>query len=210
LIGAEDDPSIITFGGYNPNYTVDEIQWHQLKTNDHWTINLDEVFIDDLDFNVSTHDLVIDTGTSLLLFPDRDFFRFIDILTAKNFSCESAMYYLYACDCDSLEKFFTLPDINMMVDGHEYKIGPEHYTYYVPEENLILLKIMHMELPKYASFWIMGMNFFNKYYTIFDVDNKRIGLGESIFSANIDGIYSEQMWLKEAVASHSEKRGLIN
>jgi hypothetical protein len=111
LIGAEDVPSIITFGGYNPNYTVDEINWHNLSNDDHWTINLDEVIIDGEEFNVSTHDLVIDTGTSLLLMPDKDFFKFVSILSKKNLTCSEALYGLYACDCGSMEAYLALPDL---------------------------------------------------------------------------------------------------
>jgi hypothetical protein len=45
------------------------------------------------------------------------------------------------------------------------------------------------------KFWIMGMNFFHRYYSVFDMDLKRIGFSESIYSEDISRILSGSSWL---------------
>jgi len=47
---------------------------------------------------------------------------------------------------------------------------------------------MSLDFNKYVRFWILGVTFFHNYYTVFDIDNKRIGFAESIESAVKDSI----------------------
>ena len=41
---------------------------------------------------------------------------------------------------------------------------------------------MNLHFPEGKKFWVMGLTFFHNYYTVFDVENKRIGLAESKLS----------------------------
>jgi hypothetical protein len=41
---------------------------------------------------------------------------------------------------------------------------------------------MNLNFPESRKFWVMGLTFFHNYYTVFDVENKRIGLAESAIS----------------------------
>lgn len=41
---------------------------------------------------------------------------------------------------------------------------------------------MHLAFPEKYRFWVMGLTFFHNYYTIFDSDNKRVGMAESKLS----------------------------
>ena len=41
---------------------------------------------------------------------------------------------------------------------------------------------MHLAFPENNRFWVMGLTFFHNYYTIFDSDNKRVGITESKLS----------------------------
>lgn len=78
------------------------------------------------------------------------------------------------CSCVGID-VSAFPDMEYTVDGKKY---------FMPKESLMLksgdacyMKIMHNPtLP----FYLLGLNFFQNYYTIFDQENKRLGFAESI------------------------------
>lgn len=45
---------------------------------------------------------------------------------------------------------------------------------------------MNLNFPANNRFWVMGLTFFHNYYTVFDVDNQRIGFAESKISSQSD------------------------
>jgi hypothetical protein len=47
---------------------------------------------------------------------------------------------------------------------------------------------MSLDFNAYARFWILGVTFFHNYYTVFDIENKRIGFAESIESVVTNSI----------------------
>lgn len=67
--------------------------------------------------------------------------------------------------------------------------------YFITKENYISLmdgkcvfRIMHLQFPQNNRFWVMGLTFFHNYYTVFDVDNQRVGFAESALSYFKDSI----------------------
>ncbi len=73
--------------------------------------------------------------------------------------------------------------------------------YFLTKENYInrqmnkcVFKIMHMQFPQNKGFWVMGITFFHNYYTVFDVDNLRVGIAKSVLSP-----------LKNSIVSLNEK-----
>jgi hypothetical protein len=52
---------------------------------------------------------------------------------------------------------------------------------------------MNLEFPPRNEFWVMGLTFFHNYYTVFDVENKRIGMAESAISEFRNSIKEEKI-----------------
>jgi len=55
--------------------------------------------------------------------------------------------------------------------------------------------------------WIMGMNFFNDYYTVFDYEQNRLGFAKSI-NSNINDLTFLQ-WAKGSMKKLAEKMMMI-
>ena len=64
-----------------------------------------------------------------------------------------------------------MPDLIFMIDGIKYTIPPASYIGY--KSGTCTLKIMTNKRDK--NFVTLGLNFFENYYSVFDVKNKRIG-----------------------------------
>ena len=81
---------------------------------------------------------------------------------------------LPVCICSDLEPF---PDLKFTIDGINYYLPKENYVF--EDAGLCTLGVMADE---YMDIWILGLNFFENYYTVFDQELKRIGFAPSINS----------------------------
>jgi len=68
-----------------------------------------------------------------------------------------------------------------MIGGTAYKLDPINYI--EKETSQCAFKIMTMDMWGSNSFWIMGIPFFQNYYSVFDMANMRVGFAESKLSA---------------------------
>ena len=88
-----------------------------------------------------------------------------------------------------------MPVLSFTIDGVTYKIPPASYIGY--SAGICTLKIMTNKRDK--NFLTLGLNFFENYYTVFDVGNKRIGLQPSKTSKN--SLDLEQSWAVSSLSS---------
>lgn len=78
------------------------------------------------------------------------------------------------CGCTE-EQRSQWPDLEYTMDGSKFYIPRDSYV--VRQAGTCYMKIMfHKSLPVH----IMGLNFFQNYYTVFDQENKKIGFAPSI------------------------------
>ena len=80
------------------------------------------------------------------------------------------------CDCTA-EQHESIPDIHFTIDGVEYRINRDMWFERAEDVDKCVIKIMH---GPHKPYWILGLNFFNNYYTVFDYKNMQIGFAESI------------------------------
>lgn len=87
-VGDFEEPSKITIGGYDTEkYAKENITWHSLANDLYWTLNIEKVHLGGEELNIPTTEVIIDSGTSYLVMPTKDFQEF-----SKPFANKSMCY----------------------------------------------------------------------------------------------------------------------
>lgn len=162
----------LMLGGYNHKKYSGDITWVPLNAETYW-----QVAFGGLHFNgqllTSTKRAILDTGTSLLAGPTEDV---QPLLTAMGATKVMPFLPEYKVDCDKMDN---LPDITFDLGNHHFTLtGSDYILLQVSQgKKVCLVGIMPFEMPKGREpLWILGDVFLRKYYSIFDIDNKRVGL----------------------------------
>lgn len=108
---------------------------------------------------------IVDTGTSLIAGPTVQVSLIAIKLGAKPFLKGE---FLISCDTSKL------PDLHFMINGKTYSLSPSEYV--INSGKVCLLAMIAIDIPKpNGPLWILGDIFIRKYYTIFDMENKKVG-----------------------------------
>ena len=169
--------SKIQVGGYDTKkYAIEDLKWYKLISDEFWQFNFDNVSIGDFKIQPSVKIMMADTGTSLNMLPDADYYKIVDdYLKPKFKNCHVMSSSLIGCDCTA-EEHKSVQDIHFHINGDDYLIPRESWFERVDSSGTCVVKFMHGPGKEY---WILGLNFFNSYYTVFDYENQQIGFAKS-------------------------------
>lgn len=126
------------------------------------------------EFTPSVKTVMADSGTSLNMIPDEDFYKIFNEFMNGKMRCRLLPNTLMACDCTKAEHL-RVPAIFFKIGNDDYMISRENWFERVG--NQCTIKFMH---SPHEEQWILGLNFFHSYYTVFDYENMRIGITPSI------------------------------
>jgi cathepsin D len=161
--------SEMVLGGTDTKHYTGEISYVPLSDEKYWMFGMDKFAMG----SVSTSNVtaIADTGTSLLAGP-KDFIGKIQTAiggTAVGTSGE------YTVDCS---KISSLPSVTITLAGKDYVLEGKDYILQVSGQ--CLSGFMGIDLPAGNPVkFILGDVFLRKYYSIYDMGNKRMGFATS-------------------------------
>ncbi|ODV90438.1 hypothetical protein CANCADRAFT_25539 [Tortispora caseinolytica NRRL Y-17796] len=168
------EAGFVTFGSIDESAYVGNIIEIPVSREGYWEVPLTALHMDkfynesslDIDFLNSPIGAVIDTGTSLLGFPSQIAEILNDIIgaTYKN--------GMYRVDCAKRD---SLPDLRIFLDGHDFSLSP--YEYIVKHKKKCYSAITKVDIrPPIGPLVILGNAFLRKYYSVYDIANRTVGL----------------------------------
>jgi len=181
LVGLERNlPSKFMVGGYDLHkYAKGPIQWHDtLEPKQTWYLDWTGVSFGEHTLHLDPTVMLPDTGTSFISLPERTMEHLLAIMH-EEFGTEKPKLYpvgLWGARC-SLESYEAMPDLTFMIDQTAYVISKKQYM--ANRNGHCVLQIAPTGNTGKAY---LGINFFENYYGIFDMDNKRVGFAESVYS----------------------------
>ena len=171
------DPNLqskIQIGGYDlKKYAKGPIRFYKINTPTFWELDFDEVTLGNLKMIPSVNSIMADTGTSLNMIPDEDYYRIFNYYFG-GMRCTKLPNTLDSCECTE-EQHQAIPDISFKIHGDSYSIPRDKWV--ERGSGQCVVKFMH---GPHKDYWILGLNFFENYYTVFDYENQSIGFADSI------------------------------
>jgi len=162
----------------------DGIFWMNINSNLHWGAYLYDAKFGNTDepINHSVGQVILDSGSAMTYIPRQEYKT---ILTKVKWGkrCEESLLHanLLICSCkkDKYKTDKSFPDIKIKIGSqwnkHWVTMKPEHYIKWDEEEKSCKLLIAE-ETDKDSEKWTLGNSFLRNYYTIYDLDNLRIGV----------------------------------
>jgi saccharopepsin len=156
----------LDIGEIDQNKISGQVQWFDVISKTYWMFSLDAVQFGNSMINSNTK-AILDTGTSLLVAPTADAEAIAKIVNAKY----DQGFYVLNC-----RKLASLPDLVFNIAGKSYNVPASYYT--IQQPGFCALGIQGVDLPARdgGPFWILGDVFLRRYYSVYDLDNAKIGL----------------------------------
>ena len=164
--------SCVLFGEVNmKKYAKKDSEMVYMSTlNDgYWSTKLNSITVKDKKITLSSYSAILDTGTSLIMGPEYEVNQVLKLIKKGN-DCEFKDDYWF-CDCDT-ENY---PSIHINLSGNDFEIVPENYILKSSGKCRVLIKA-----DKTLNMWILGDVFLRRYYTVYDLENLRVGIARSL------------------------------
>lgn len=160
--------SALIIGGIDSKYIGGEgITLNVNKDYGFWIILIESLIVNDKSVNEQRLG-VVDTGTSFLYIPKKEFEVFFSELNkTRNILFDSDGYRYFECNKSDIG---LMPDLWIGVDSKSFKISAKNYLFY---ENFTCYLFIE---ENDSDFWLMGQVFIREYYMLFSMDNLQITL----------------------------------
>jgi hypothetical protein len=169
LGNSDSEAGELLLGGIDTAKYTGDITWQPLSAATYWQIALDGISVSGQSY-ASNAKAIVDSGTSLLTGPTAVVAEIAKKIGAKEII---AGEYMVECAYDKL------PNLDFTIGGKVYTLTPTDYL--IPDGKLCLFAMMGMDIPEPTGpLYILGDVFMRKYYTVWDVANKRVGFANAL------------------------------
>ena len=162
----------LVFGGYNAKRFTGEIIYTPVTVKGYWQIKMESFKMGTVPFcNETGCKAIVDSGTSLMTAPS----SVVKEINAM-LGCTTVLTECMWTECPD---FATLPTVTIGVSGKQLTLKPEEYI--LNMDGQCVSGFMGMDIPEpVGPLWILGDVLMEKYYTIYDYGNNRVGFAEAL------------------------------
>lgn len=169
LSDSDSEDSEVTFGSYKAEHLASELFWVPVvRRSGFWQVHIDDITADNTALSLCTDcQVAVDSGTSQLAGPSDVITRLMQILNVKS-------------NCSNFDE---LPKLGFQIGEHILNMEPTDYVNRggQPLRNgdshcEVALMALDVPPPK-GPLFIFGIPFLQRYYTVYDEANLKIGFG---------------------------------
>jgi hypothetical protein len=167
--------SNVIFGGHDiEKYAKDKkFEYFDLVDTGYWSLSLSRVKVDGKSIKLKSEIAILDTGTSLIHGPSQDVDQIFKIIKNNVKDCKKES--ILVCQCSDVAEF---PVIEFFFNGKGFFVNPDEYVLKDGKNCMVLIS------SERFNFWILGDVFLRSYYTIYHMDEGKIGIARSTTSSS--------------------------
>ncbi|KAI9311826.1 aspartic peptidase, partial [Dichotomocladium elegans] len=173
-----EDDGEIDFGGIDTGRYQGDLHYADVQGNKYWAIEMSRWRLaGDKDIGSDApRTVIVDSGTTLIIVTPTDASLIHSAIPGSVNNGDST----WSVPCDGLDKL--QPLVLTIDDQFDLVLQPKDYILQPvgPSSSMCLSGIAGQQLNGNDESWILGDVFLRRFYTVFDVGNKRIGFGASV------------------------------
>lgn len=180
-----EDGGSLLFGGYNSIYSLDTISWTRIIHESYYMIWLNGISVNGRDLNVNYPPTIIDTGTTLMLFPNNIYNAWKTSMQHNNCHIEglcgeNSIFRKDSCwffDDSTIKLFPTFEFTFQSQESNDITITltPDMYFLDLTSNRGTKCKYLGVS-PNDQQFVVLGGTFLRNFHTIYDRENRLFGL----------------------------------
>lgn len=169
------ESSEVTFGEVKSEHLASKLFWVPVaRSSGYWEVQIDDITMDNHPLELCVDCFVaVDTGTSELAGPSQVIAKLADRLDVR-------------MDCSN---FQSLPRLGFIIGGHILNLEPSDYVDH--DYNRCDVSLMPLDVPPpKGPLFVFGIPFLQKFYSVYDEVNRRIGFGVAKHANQAPGVAS--------------------
>ncbi|CAF0752543.1 unnamed protein product [Adineta steineri] len=169
----------LIFGGVDSTKYTDSITYIPVALEGYWEFQMTKVTVGSTVI-ASLAYAIADTGTTLIIGPSKQVTA-LNVALGGKYDSSSGMYTV-SCTTRTLSSF---PNVTFTIGGTDFVLTPLQYIiiYNVSKNSYVCYSVFvldDMEDSDDNDFWILGDYFLYWFYSIFDINNNRVGFAKSV------------------------------
>merc|ERR1712060_992661 len=168
----------LTIGGIDNSKFVGKLNYIPLiDASGFWKIHVDSIMVGKTE--IPRNAAILDSGTSLIIGPTLMIYQLVLAIGATSYLASDGGSQFFI-DCDKVDE---IPDVVFRLGGNDYTLSGKDLILENNQENYCMIAFMGGS-SNGEDTWILGDTFMRKYYTVFDVAKRRVGLAPAVESGN--------------------------
>lgn len=159
----------LLFGGVDEDhFDASTLVYAPVIRRGYWEVELEAAYLGDIALNLGTgrSGAAIDTGSSIFAVPTATAETINKMIGGKK-----GWTGQYTVDCATVE---SLPEMNLSFGGNNFTLTGADYI--LSAQGQCISGFMGIDMPpQLGNLWIVGDIFLRKYYTIYDMEQDRVG-----------------------------------
>ena len=162
--------SEVVFGGMDKDHYSGKMINIPLRRKAYWEVNFDALTFGKETAELDNTGAILDTGTSLLVFPT----TFAELLN-KEIGAKKGYNGQYTIECDKRD---SLPEMTFTLSGYNFSITA--FDYILEVQGTCISAFTGMDFPEpVGPLAILGDAFLRKWYSVYDLGKDSVGLAKA-------------------------------
>ena len=162
----------LVVGGVDDDHFDGDLHYVPLSNTTYWEVELQGLSLGGKSVS-NVNRAILDTGTSVLAGPTAEVAKIAKAVGAHPILPFGPYKKEFVVDC---KKLSSLPDLTVRLGGKDFTLSAEDYTLSIAKTECMFGFTGIDMPPEVGSLWILGDVFLRKFYTVFDVGQKRVGI----------------------------------